>query len=79
MSRREWFHRSSGGFAATAFAALWNQVVGAADPLAPHAGHFPAHADNIIFIYSTGGVSHVDTFDYKPHLFADHGKKINAS
>ena len=30
-------------------------------------------------LYSTGGTSHVDTFDYKPQLIADHGKKITAS
>ncbi|MEI2677178.1 MAG: hypothetical protein V9G29_04560 [Burkholderiaceae bacterium] len=29
-------------------------------------GHFPAKADRVIFLYSTGGVSHVDTFDHKP-------------
>ena len=50
-----------------------------ADPLAARPGHFPAKADRVIFIYSTGGVSHIDTFDYKPQLIADHGKKIVAS
>lgn len=49
------------------------------NPLAPHAGHFSPTADRVIFIYSTGGVSHVDTWDYKPALAADHGKKITAS
>jgi hypothetical protein len=49
------------------------------DPLAARPGHFPAKADRVIFIYSTGGVSHVDTFDHKPQLIADHGKKIIAS
>lgn len=35
------------------------------DPLAPKPTHFPAKAKNVIFIYATGGVSHIDTFDPK--------------
>jgi hypothetical protein len=41
--------------------------------------HHPARADQVIFIFSTGGVSHVDTFDPKAKLTADHGKSITAS
>jgi hypothetical protein len=37
-------------------------------PLAPKAPHFPARAKRIIFLYMTGGVSHVDSFDPKPDL-----------
>ena len=46
----------------------------APDPLAPKASHFPARARQVIFLNMSGGVSHVDSFDYKPQLFADHGK-----
>ena len=45
------------------------------DPLAPKAPHFPARAKRVIFMYMSGGASHVDTFDPKPKLTADHGKK----
>src|SRR5262249_35804576 len=31
-----------------------------------------------IFIFSNGGVSHMDTFDYKPELFKADGKKTGA-
>ena len=48
------------------------------DPLAPRDPHFPARAKNIIFLFMTGGVSHVDTFDPKPTLTRDHGKEIKA-
>ncbi len=48
------------------------------DPLAPRQPHFPAKAKRVIFVYLSGGVSHVDTFDPKPRLFADHGKEIKA-
>ncbi len=42
------------------------------DPLAPKAPHFPAKAKRVIFLHMSGGVSHVDSFDYKPKLISDH-------
>ncbi len=39
-----------------------------ANPLAPKQPHFPAKAKRVIFLFMTGGVSHVDTFDPKPTL-----------
>ena len=47
-----------------------------ADPLAPRASHYPAKAKRVIFLYMSGGVSHVDTWDHKPKLFADAGKTV---
>jgi hypothetical protein len=44
------------------------------DPLAPKTPHFKARAKRVIFLNMSGGVSHVDSFDYKPRLFADHNK-----
>src|SRR5271155_2424858 len=46
------------------------------DPLAARPPHFPAKAKRVIFLLMSGGVSHVDSFDPKPRLFADHGKAI---
>jgi hypothetical protein len=48
------------------------------DPLAAKAPHFPGRAKRVIFLFLSGGVSHVDTFDPKPRLFADHGKEVKA-
>src|SRR5262245_55009831 len=45
-----------------------------ADPLAPKAPHFRARAKRVIFLNMSGGVSHVDSFDYKPRLIADHNR-----
>lgn len=42
------------------------------DPLAAKAPMFPAKAKQVIFLYMSGGASHVDTFDPKPRLRADH-------
>ncbi len=42
------------------------------DPLAPKPPHFAAKAKRVIFLFMTGGVSHIDTFDPKPLLTARH-------
>jgi len=46
------------------------------DPLTVRPPHFPARAKRVIFLFMTGGVSHVDSFDPKPALFRDHGKEL---
>lgn len=46
------------------------------DPLAPKAPHHVPKAKNIIFLYMSGGVSHVESFDPKPSLSRDHGKQV---
>ena len=85
-TRRDWISGNGRGLGRVALAGLLAQTdrafgvsQGAANPLSPRPGHHDASADRIIFIYSTGGVSHVDTWDYKPKLYQDHGKKITAA
>ena len=46
------------------------------DPLAPKKSHHGAKAKNVIFLFMSGGVSHVDTFDPKPRLQTDVGKQV---
>ncbi|MDP1799575.1 MAG: DUF1501 domain-containing protein [Planctomycetaceae bacterium] len=46
------------------------------DPLSPKPAHAPAKAKRVIFLYMSGGVSHVESWDPKPKLFADAGKTI---
>ena len=48
------------------------------DPLEPRLPPGFAKAKQVIFLFMTGGVSHVDTFDPKPALARDHGKEIKA-
>ena len=48
------------------------------DPLEPRLPPALAKAKQVIFLFMTGGVSHVDTFDPKPALARDHGKEIKA-
>ena len=45
-------------------------------PLAPRQPHFTAKARHVIFLYMDGGPSQVDTFDPKPRLDREHGKKF---
>ena len=46
------------------------------DPLSPKPPHFAPRAKRVIFLFSTGGVSHMDSFDHKPELFQADGKKM---
>src|SRR3989442_2694793 len=48
------------------------------NPLAPKAPHFPGKAKRVIFLFMTGGVSHMDSFDPKPRLLADAGKALDS-
>jgi hypothetical protein len=41
------------------------------DPLAPKSPHFPGKAKRVIFLFCSGGVSHMESFDPKPQLAAD--------
>lgn len=45
-------------------------------PLAARTPRWAPRAKRIIFLFMHGGPSHVDTFDYKPRLFQDHGKPL---
>jgi hypothetical protein len=84
VSRRHLLQRAAGGFGALALASLLAEDAPAAtpppglaaDPLAPRAPHFPARAKRVIFLFMTGGVSHVESFDPKPKLIRDHGKAV---
>jgi hypothetical protein len=60
------------------FQLLADETRTTADPLAPKSPRFPPRAKRVILLFSTGGVSHVDTFDHKPRLFAADGKMLGA-
>ncbi|MCC9608486.1 DUF1501 domain-containing protein [Blastopirellula sp. JC732] len=76
-SRRSFLRSSVAG--SLLFPGIVQQLLAdAGDPLAARQPHFPAKAKNVVFLFMTGGVSHVDTFDPKPALVRDHGKEIKA-
>jgi Protein of unknown function (DUF1501) len=82
MNRREFFRCSACGLAAGGLGLYPRLSFAAAlydgHPLAPKAAHFPPKAKQLIFVFLTGGFSHLDTFDPKPKLKAEHGKPIPA-
>ena len=50
-----------------------------ANPLAPKAPHFRPRAKHVIHLFMNGGPSQVDTFDPKPELAKQHGKRPAAA
>ena len=80
LTRREMLGRCAGGFGAVALSSLLSDPVygKAKSPFAPRNTHHEPKAKSIIFLYMDGGVSQVDSFDYKPRLEKDHGKPFSA-
>ncbi len=66
-TRREFLYGLGASIGSLAFTSLL-RAEEKANPLASHAGHFPAKAKNCIFLMMEGGPSHIDTFDPKPKL-----------
>lgn len=87
LSRRDVLRAAGAGFGGLALDGLLGLESQAAapptparsrstDPLAPRAPHFPAKAKRVIFLFMSGGPSHVDLFDPKPQLRVDNGKPL---
>ena len=62
-SRRNFLQKTAGGFGGLALSSMLT-----ASPVSVTGTHFPARAKRVIQIFCSGGLSHVDTFDYKPEL-----------
>jgi hypothetical protein len=76
ISRREWLSTTGCGFGALALAGLTTAEAVAGNPLAAKVPHFAPRAKRVIFLFMQGGVSHVDSYDYKPRLAQDDGKQL---
>ena len=76
LSRRQFLRNSACGFGGLAFSALAANRAIAAGTAASQAPHFAPRAKRVIFLFMQGGVSQVDSFDYKPRLATDDGKKM---
>ncbi len=74
LTRRELLRDAACGFGGLAFAGL--AAASPQDPLAPKRPHFAARAKRVIFLFMQGGVSHVDSYDYKPRLEKDDGRML---
>jgi hypothetical protein len=91
-SRREFLARAGGGFGMIALQAMLAEQGLLAeehdekglphsgdDPLAPKPPHFQPRAQRIIFLFMSGGPSHLETFDPKPELQRLDGQPLPAS
>src|SRR3954471_17404710 len=88
-TRREFLWQAGAGFTGLALTGLLTldkfftlEASGApamrpvANPLAPKAPHFAPKAKSVIFLFMYGGPSQVDTFDFKPELYALDGQTV---
>src|SRR5580700_9543004 len=85
MSRRQMLRRFASGFGMLGLAGLLAEDFmssalaageAAGSPLSVKPPQFPARAKRLIFLFMSGGPSHVDTFDPKPRLVQDAGKPL---
>jgi hypothetical protein len=82
IHRREALKTAACGFGYIALAGLANEQAAPesqprpADPQGPRRLHLAPKAKRVIFLFMQGGVSQVDSYDYKPRLARDDGKTM---
>jgi len=86
LTRRQLFGRAATGIGTVALASLLNERLFAAnaDSLVKTNGvlpalHFAPKAKRVIYLFMSGGPSHIDLFDYKPKLREYHGQELPAT
>lgn len=78
LTRRHFLSSSAGGLGATALSWMLNRQSLQAEgkELPARRPHFKPKAARIVQIFCCGGVSHLDTFDFKPSLAEFDGKSL---
>jgi hypothetical protein len=76
LNRRQALNTLSCGFGGLALGALAQNQSNAESPFSNPHFHHPPKAKRVIFIFMAGGVSHVDSYDYKESLFKNDGKMM---
>lgn len=88
LTRRHFFGRAAAGIGVAALATLLHRESTAASTAARAEGrvpgvlealHHPPRARRVIYLFMSGGPSHIDLFDYKPKLREYHGQELPAS
>ena len=84
-SRRDFLWKAGGGLGGIALTSLLSDdgrlsadPVSVTNPLASRVPQLPASATNVIEIFCPGGLSHVDTWDYKPELERQNGQPFDS-
>lgn len=89
LDRRNWLAQAGVGLSGIALAALLAEdgllasdaapvrpAIDSADPLAPRKPHFAPKAKQVLMIFCSGALSHVDSWDYKPELINRDGQPL---
>ncbi len=84
LDRRQFLSSTASALGAVALADLLGgeQLLAApptidpAQPFAPRPPHLPAKAKNVLVIFCAGGVSQLETWDYKPELIKHDGQPL---
>lgn len=91
LSRRQFLNRSVTGLSSIALTALLKEnglladeapvrpLIDPAKPYAARQPHYPAKAKQVLLIFCSGALSHVDTWDYKPELIKRHDTPMPGS
>lgn len=83
-SRRQFLSRTASGFGLMALSHLLGARAGATGTAPPATGalggpHFAPRAKRVIYLFQSGGPSHLDLFDHKPVLREQHGRDMPPS
>jgi hypothetical protein len=76
-SRRRFLQDAACGFGSLALAGLVGQRSASGAANVATRPHFAPRAKRVIFLFMAGGVSQVDSFDYKPLLAREDGKMLD--
>ena len=88
MRRRDFLRLGGTGLGGIALAALLHEqrALAATEPIrplisperphAPRTPHFTPRARNVLVIFCSGALSHIDAWDYKPELIKRHGQPL---
>jgi len=91
LTRREFFGRSATGLGTAALATLLGRenrghaagssppAPGGRIPGLPGLPHLAPKAKRVIYMFQNGAPTHVELFDFKPRLLAEHGKPVPES
>jgi hypothetical protein len=84
QTRRQFFGRAASGIGIAALASLLERDGLRADDMTPRSGilralHHAPKAKRVIYLFQSGGPSHIDLIDYKPQLRRYHDQELPGS
>lgn len=76
LARRQFLQQSSSIVGAAALGSLMAGQGLLAAPAGAHLPHFPPRAKRVVYLFQSGGPSHLELLDYKPDLKKLHGTEL---